>query len=131
VGHYHYDCDEYCDECLPVGENSSLVEYDMGEQDSPANCCQCHRPLDYSLTQEGVKYVLGHLKNCIKNGIDWNIYDCYVGSYYEGMPHCAVVRDWAFELKNYFLTEEEEEIVDKFLELTKEVGNWHNKTKTN
>jgi hypothetical protein len=119
-GHYHYECDEYCENCLPVASDSPEVCSDGGEQDTPANCCVCHRPLDYSLTSEGVQYVLEYIRESLAAGPDeWNkVHDCYKGTYYEGSRHVEIVRDWAADLQNYSLDERDKKLVDFFLEVT-------------
>jgi mono/diheme cytochrome c family protein len=123
--HYHYDGEEYCEDCLSefIDPRSHKVDIDYGEQDSPANCCQCHQPLDYRLTSDGVNYVIEKLKEAIDNGIDWTVYDCYNGTYYDGSPHCAILRDWAQDVSNYCLTDDQKEIVDRFLEATEKNPN--------
>jgi len=122
MGHYHYECDEYCDDCLPVDPNHENVDYDYGEQDCPANCCVCHRPLGYSLTTDGVEYVLEAIQESLDRPAEERnkIHKCYDGTWYEGSRHVEIVRDWAKDLKWYFLTDEQEELVDKFLEETEE-----------
>lgn len=121
-GHYHYDASEYCEQCLPVSENHRDVSLDSGEQDSPANCSVCHRPLDYSLTGDGVQYVLEKIRESIDKGpASWNVvHDCYKGTYYDGSRHVEIVRDWAKDLSNYFLSEADKKLVERFLEMTEE-----------
>jgi hypothetical protein len=68
MGHYHYECDEWCEDCLPVPAESEGVDYDQGEQDCPANCCACGEPLEYSLTSDGVTYVLEAVRESLKEG---------------------------------------------------------------
>ena len=59
--HFHFDGEEYCEDCLP-----GPGEPDYGEQDYPAHCCRCHKPLDCTLTKDGVAYVMG--KKCYAIG---------------------------------------------------------------
>jgi hypothetical protein len=123
MGHYHYNCDEYCEDCLPVHEDHEEVDYDCGEQDTPANCCVCHKPLEYSLTSDGVKYVLESIRESLnKSEEDRNkVHNCYDNTWYENCRHVEIVRDWANNLKWYGgLSEEEEELIDHFLEVTEE-----------
>lgn len=119
-GHYHYNGEEYCENCLPV--STEEADFDYGEQDSPANCCVCHRPLDYSLTKEGVSYVIEALIDELNSGPEqWNqIHDCYKGTYYDGCRHVEILRDWAKDLKYYGgLSPAEEFLIRHFLEVTK------------
>jgi hypothetical protein len=99
-GHYHYDGDEYCANCLPAREGELEVDVDLGEQDTPANCCVCHAKLNYSLTQAGVRYVLEKLLDHIRN------------------PEAGerdVLLDWATDLKWYMLPVKQANLLDCFL----------------
>jgi hypothetical protein len=120
MGHYHYNCDEYCEDCLPVSENNPEVDYDAGEQDSPGNCCQCHKPLEYTLTSEGVRYVLEYITESLYSPPEKRnlVHDCYNGTWYEGSRHVEIVRDWAKDLLNYSLNDADRILVDRFLEET-------------
>lgn len=65
--HWIYDSASWCEFCLPVPTDSPDVADGSGEQDTPAHCCECHRPLEHSLTTAGVAYaidaLLGYLKD--------------------------------------------------------------------
>jgi hypothetical protein len=122
MGHYHYNCDEYCEYCLPVDEDSPEVDYDSGEQDSPAHCCVCHQPLEYSLTSDGIEYVLEALREELAKPAEERnkVHECYNGTHYEGCRHVEITRDWAEHIKWYGLAQEDQELVEKFLEETEE-----------
>jgi len=119
MGHYHYNYEEWCEDCLPV--SPAEADWDDGEQDTPANCSCCGRPLDYTLTTDGVNYVIEQLCIVMSTGIDTHIIpnmgtaeeECL--TYYHGMPHYEIMRDWARDLSNYFLNPEDQEIVGYFL----------------
>lgn len=117
-GHYHYNCEEYCDDCLPVATDHPDVDLDSGDQDSPAHCCKCHRPLDYTLTNDGVNYVIENLLKEIDSEDRDTVYPCYEGTYYTGSRHCEITRDWAKHLKDHYLSQKDREIVETFLTLT-------------
>ena len=120
MGHYHYDCEEWCEDCLPVPE--SAADYDSGEQDTPANCAGCGQPLDYSLTSEGVDYVLDAIIETMECGLDKHVIPLAgtavkeVLSYYRGSPHYEIVRDWAKELQNHTLDRKDSLIVQCYLD---------------
>jgi hypothetical protein len=123
MGHYCYDADVYCEDCLPVDSEDEDVFYDCsGETDVPEHCCVCHTPLDYCLTSEGIDYVLGAMREELARPTEERnkIHGCYDGTYYEGSRHVEITRDWAKELLNYCLSEEDKEFVENFLEETKE-----------
>ena len=90
--HFHFDGEEYCEDCLP-----GPGEPDYGEQDYPAHCCRCHKPLDCTLTKDGVAYVI----EALQQPLDW---------------HYAIVRYWAQTLLNYSLSDSDRKIVTDFLE---------------
>ena len=119
MGHYHYDGQEYCEDCLPVSPNYPGVDLDTGDQDTPAHCFSCLRPLDYSLTTEGVQYVLGEIQGSLEHGPDATVYDCYKGTWYEGSPHHAILRDWVEHIRNYGgLSGGDRELIDRYLAAT-------------
>ena len=72
--HYIYDSESYCERCLPkvTGESLKLsleiAQENEGEQDTPANCSRCGRPLKYSLTTDGVDYVLEKIQDILDEG---------------------------------------------------------------
>ena len=119
MGHYHYDGEEYCEDCLPVSPDNPVVDLDTGEQDSPAHCFHCLCPLDYSLTTDGVAYVLGEIRGSLEHGPDSTVYECYKGTWYDGSPHHAILRDWAEHIRHYGgLSEGDRELIGKYLEVT-------------
>lgn len=117
-----FDGDHYCEKCLPVPVDDERVFDASGEQDTPAHCCNCLVPLDYSLTSEGVDYVLEKLLEAIREGLDWKVYDCYQGTYYAGSPHCDIIADWAEEIRWYGGLGKRENIITRFLSLYEAVA---------
>jgi hypothetical protein len=100
-GHYHYACDEWCADCLPVPADSPEVQWDGphdGSQDTPANCCKCGVLLPCTLTPDGVNYVIEYLADAVERG---TATDCE--------------RGWAAMLHEYFLHHGEQFILDSFL----------------
>lgn len=125
--HYIYDSESYCERCLPkvTGESLKLsleiAQENEGEQDTPANCSRCGRPLKYSLTTDGVDYVLEKIQDILDEGPRrWNrVYKSpRKPDYYKGCRSCDVVRDWAEDLREYYLTDQQKQLVDRFLALT-------------
>jgi hypothetical protein len=108
----------YCPECAPDIE----PEYMGQETDSPLHCAVCRAPLEYSLTSDGVAYVMSEIVDQLRDGIDETITlpgqgVIADGDYYIGMPHCSVVGDWAREIKWYGgLSPADEYCRDLFLE---------------
>lgn len=93
MGHYAYDGEEYCENCGPIQipdrklERSFVHEFDHGETDSPSHCGLCQAPLDYSLTVDGVAYVVEKLKEELQTSgpAAWNEIRETVGkTYYSG-----------------------------------------------
>lgn len=118
-----FDGEHYCTDCLPVDVDNEGVFNASGEQDLPAHCSVCGKPLDYSLTYDGVAYVLEHLVDAIRAGLDWRIEDIATAGgrswYYNGVPHCTIIADQAKEIEWYGGLGKHEAIVRRFLELFK------------
>jgi hypothetical protein len=88
-----------------------------GEADTPQHCAGCMIPLGNPLTAEGVEYVFSAIREELANPDRWKTHPNYDGSYYEGSPHIAILRDWADEVCWYVgLTEEQEVLLDEFYE---------------
>jgi hypothetical protein len=114
MGHYHYNFDEYCE------------QYD-GSQDTPAHCCACGAPLDYTLTEEGVAYVIDALVDELIDGIDEHIIPLKGTAeerltYYHGSPHYVITMEWAEHLLDNTvgrvpLDRKDAFIVDHYLEV--------------
>jgi hypothetical protein len=122
-GHYHYDGEEYCEYCLPADAAGPDVDIDAGGQDTPANCSVCGRPLDYSLTPDGVDYVLSAVEKALADGPGvWGALYDGAGTYYRGARRVEIVRDWARDLLGYRLAEGRREMVQDFLARTE--GEW-------
>lgn len=122
-GHFHYDGQEFCETCLPVDENHPDVDLDQGEQDYIAHCCHCHRPLDCSLTSHGVDQVIESLAEALANE-EWESREIRDVShltgedYYKGLPHWAVLMDWAEHIESYGgLSQTQEGVLRAFLAL--------------
>ena len=116
-----YDADLYCEQCLPVSIHHPGVADGSGEQDSPAHCCGCGRPLDYSLTTEGVAYVIDRIRESLRTRehlSSTTIDHDHAPAYYKGSPIYAITRDWAEDLSWYNLSVKDENLVRRYLELT-------------
>lgn len=95
TGHYHFNCDEYCEACL--GADVQFADHDDGSQDYPAHCCQCHQLLDCTLTDDGVNYVIEYLTNALAKG-----------------SATDVEKQWAGLLKDYGLDGEQKQTLEQF-----------------
>lgn len=109
----------YCGECMepPEGTFASVGD---NECDSPQHCQICRRPVPYSLTSDGVNYVVEKLKESLqdRDGLRSEIcWDLPPGDYYLGSKGWAVLRDWALELHGYGLEPDQKEIVNQYLDL--------------
>lgn len=123
MSHFIYDGEPYCDCCLPVRENDPKVYYDDGETDCPANCSDCGRPLDYTLTQTGVKYVLEAMRESLNESREErNKVIEYGPLYYIGSRQCDVIRDWAIDLSQYSLNNADTDFVKHYLSQTEETN---------
>lgn len=120
--HYHYEGEEYCENCLPVDPASKKVDLDYGEQDYPANCCKCRMPLDCTLTADGVDYVLTSIKVALETCRDRlkKPQSCYIGTYYENSPWGKIMLDWLEMLPYYNWSKSDQTIIDEFRSLMKE-----------
>jgi hypothetical protein len=129
---YAYQADLWCESCAAeimdeldaagVEDTGDTGDYPQGstggETDCPSNCAHCHRPLEEELTGEGVAYVVGRVKDRLREGTepgDWR----WVDGYYKGMDRNAVLRDWAGELCLSSLSREDARAVALFLHWTR------------
>ena len=119
---YIYGCECFCGDCLPVSGNHPEVCDGSGEQDSPANCSNCGCPVDYSLTSEGVAYVLEALRDALRESREERDRIMPMRgtgeetmTYWHGSRHIEIVRNWAEELTNYYLSRKDKEFVERFL----------------
>ncbi len=112
--HWHVDGEPVCEVCAPQDVEGDA---DSNECDSPENCSVCSRPCNYSLTTAWVSYVIEKLEEALLDKIDDTLVDA-PGDYYHGSRRVEVLRDWALDLKSYFLSKEDQAIVDHFLEVT-------------
>lgn len=119
--HWIYDADSWCEFCLPVPADSPEVADGSGEQDTPAHCSQCRRPLEHSLTSDGVGYAVGALLSYLRDPDRqaWRLVVCDTpGDYFHGSREIEVLRGWAEELRNYALTPRQTVTVELFLKRT-------------
>ena len=95
--------------CFICAPEDAEPEGHPPEVDYPLHCSRCNRPLDHSLTEDGVQYVLealkGELDTTIYNGRD---------SWYDGSPRYQIHLDWADDLRSYCHSSDEEEILEDF-----------------
>lgn len=105
-----------CEYCAPPDMEGDL---NSNEVDAPENCWRCGRPCEYTLTADGVEYVLECLEFSIAtwpNGAETTL--CGLG-YYRNLPSFHVERDWAQDLyANYALDKHARMLVSSFLGLT-------------
>lgn len=99
------------------------VEGDLNsnETDVPENCIVCGRPCEYTLTTDGVAYVLEQVRDALQKPVRARnkvIHDR--SSYYDGSRHVEIVRDWASDLKWYSLSKVDSDLIDHFLAVTEE-----------
>jgi hypothetical protein len=110
-------CEVFCEFCAPEG----AVAYDHGggESDCPENCAACHRPLENSLTSDGVEYVMEHIRDELRMPAEYRNASATHwtdGDYYKGCTLTAVVRDWAEQLRWYDgLSERDERVIEWYL----------------
>ena len=65
------DSDILCFFCYAAaGEVGELYLSDQGETDNPLHCSQCHRPINYRLTNEGIGYVIDAI---IESLLNWDL----------------------------------------------------------
>ena len=119
--HWCYDADSYCADCLPVPTDHPDAYDGSGEQDTPAHCSQCRRPLEHSLTSDGVGYAVGALLSYLRDPDRhaWRLGVCDTpGDYFHGSREIEVLRGWAEELRNYALSPRQSVAVELFLKRT-------------
>jgi len=112
--YYDGDCGVFCDNCAPAGAETM----GDGEADYPMHCDECGRPLDYSMTEEGVKYAINEMKETLKTGRKEYLKASQCLKYYKGCPQVDITRDWAGDLIWYNLPDEQERFIKKFLSWT-------------
>lgn len=95
----------------PVDSDDWPISYpDAGESDCPQNCGSCGKPLEYSLTNVGVAYVVEHVRETLELGRSHycRVYPSHRDNdYYEGSPLFRVVADWVDDLRYYNLDEKD------------------------
>jgi len=110
---YMGEAEWLCEDCgIAQGLSEEDSYADAGEADCPQHCAVCHVPLDYSLTTDGVNYVIEALQEQLdawerspsEAMARWKtVHDHYKGTWYEGSPWIVITRDWAKELTWYGL----------------------------
>lgn len=78
-----------------------MDEYIDQETDSPSHCAYCNRPIDCSLTDDGVKYVYEAIRTDLKRGLNYRSEWRWEHGWYKGMGVHACMRDWAELLLSY------------------------------
>lgn len=84
------------------------ISYDSaGEADCPQNCGTCSKPLEYSLTNVGIDYVVEHVREKLKSGRE-NYCKVHPShnpetDYYVNSPAFRVVADWVEDMRYYHL----------------------------
>lgn len=107
-----FDGEEFfCEFCA----DSSAYEISDTETDAPMHCTNCQRPLTYSLTPEGVEYVIELVKKELSQGKRLYLEPILEeGNYYNNCPHFYIVRDWTQEILNYLsLSDEDKNFLNK------------------
>jgi hypothetical protein len=110
----------YCDQCALDIEPEGIAQ----ECDSPQHCGGCGAPVEYSLTGEGVAYVMEAIRDNLRNGLDSSITpaDRHHMRYYAGMPHCSIVGDWARDIRYYGgLSEDDKTDISNYIDLCEAV----------
>lgn len=87
---------------------------DAGEADCPQNCDSCHKPLEYSLTNDGIAYVVERVREQLKAGREayCKIHPSHDpdSDYYVNSPAFRVVADWVEDMRYYRLEGKDERI---------------------
>lgn len=102
---------EFCYDDADQAANVYPTQYQ--ETDAPMHCEECHRPLECTLTDTGIAYVVDH----IRSEIDQNNIDP-IGPrlpWYENAPRSEVVADWCRQAKDHGLDAWQTFLVDAFL----------------
>jgi hypothetical protein len=144
---YVYSADVFCDQCgdpnrpgheIPKPTYPKPWDTDdypdyvqtLGPTDSPQNCGECGAPLDYELTEEGIKYVLDHIQTSLETALKrgrantWDRIMPLHGTgeetmhYWHGSRHVEIVRDWADKISGCNLEKDEAALVSLFLDLS-------------
>lgn len=115
---YVLDGEIFCEDCAP--NNAESIGDWPSESDCPESCCMCLKAVPYTLTSEGVQYVLEAIRESLKAGRKKRnrVLDCYKDTWFEGSRHCEIVREWAEDLKWYGLESKDEKLVEKYLSWT-------------
>lgn len=102
--------------------------------DSPCHCGDCGAPIDCTLTDYGIKYVLESIRESLADATAHGRTDTWdrvmpkpgTGEadrrYWLGSRHVEIVRGWAELIQGYNLEPGESAIVDLFLELSAPVA---------
>lgn len=137
---YVYQADFLCDNCraeidvpkpsYPPPFDTDGYVADAGECDTPCHCGNCGQPIDHTLTEDGIRYVLESIRESIEEAVaqgresTWDRIMPMKGTaeethtWWHDSRHVEIVRGWAEEIRNYNLDPGEKAIVDLFLELS-------------
>ena len=146
---YIFNADTYCDACMAkwMDENAEFAPEDQDDEysydsdewpkkvpdgektDCPQHCGDCHIPLSYMLTSYGGDYVFEAIEEKIKEMEGMSPEErqkpVYIDNdnpnyYYQNAPTYGVVADWVEEVQGYYLTVEQQDLIDRFWELVGE-----------
>lgn len=84
-----------CEHCMIDPTPEEEICTDNLEMDSPANCSYCNRPIDCTLTDDGIKYVYETIRQDLKQGLNYRSDYRWDHGYYIGLGMHACTRDWA------------------------------------
>lgn len=122
---YYVDGTILCEFCATQAEIDECKCVDNEETDCPQHCEECARPIKYTLTTDGINYVVEYLQEAIDRQ-EYNSKETRTGdpnNYYRGMPIWSVVYDWAVDLKSYWLNETQQAVLDEFFDKFTEMKN--------
>ena len=92
---YLCDGELICEDCAVDPSSDEEFYTDSNETDSPCHCSWCHRPIDCTLTDDGIKYVYEAIRESLRRGLNYRSDYRWDRGYYIGMGVHACTRDWA------------------------------------
>lgn len=113
-GYISPDSEIICEVC----DHDGCEEYTSQESDSPCHCAYCHRPIECSLTQDGIKYVYDTIRRDLKQGLNYRSDWRWEHGYYVGMGVHAVTREWAEQLLEHNPEKKIRRVVEYYLYYT-------------
>ena len=96
----------------------------VGEVDAPVSCDDCGQPIDYSLTPEGVEYVIKNLRTALTFGLNEHIIPETQDSmsFFHGSRRYEIGMYWALNVQgNYELSEADKKTVVDYLDACHEL----------